>query len=227
VGVDPVLVASGLTARWQSAMRHDLGWTARWAPMDTGSILNQLEQGEVDAGLFLSHPKADQLDKQGLIYDRHTVARTDVLLLGPVDDLAGIRSETDPARALSQVLAAHSAGAALWLPPTPGSALAALADGLTQGLASRVTPPGATGKPIPPGSAYRLLTRAQWLKAPPKGERLKVWLSGTPRLALEAQIACSFRARHPGAKLLVSWLQWPLAQGAVKATRPAWRGIKE
>lgn len=227
VGVDPVLVASGLTARWQSAMRHDLGWAARWAPMDTGGVLNQLEQGEVDAGLFLSHPKADQLDKQGLIYDRHTVARTDVLLLGPMDDLAGIRSETDPTRALSQVLAAHSAGAALWLPPASGSALAALADSLTQGMASKVASPNATGKPAPRGSAYRLLTRAQWLKAPPKGEHLKVWLSGGPRLALQAQIACSFRARHPGAKLLVSWLQWPLAQSAVKATRPAWRGIKE
>lgn len=227
VGVDPVLVASGLTARWQSAMRQDLGWAARWAPMDTGGILDQLEQGEVDAGLFLSHPKADQLDKQGLIYDRHTVAHTDVLLLGPMDDLAGIRSETDPARALSQVMAAHSAGAALWLPPTAGSALAALADSLTQGLASRVSPPSASGKARPEGSAYRLITRAQWLKAQPKGERLKVWLSGVPSLALQAQIACSFRARHPGAKLLVNWLQWPLAQGAVKATRPAWRGIKE
>lgn len=227
VGVDPILIDSGLTARWQAAMKQDLGWAARWSPMVSGSILDQLEQGQVDAGLFLSHPRAEVLDKQGLIYDRHTVARTDVLLLGPVDDLAGIRSETDPARALAQVLAAHSAGAAIWQPPPAGSALAALADQLTQGLASRNTPPGASAKPVPSAPAYRLLTRAQWLKRPPKGERLKIWLAGPPRLALEAQIACSFRARHPGAKLLVNWLQWPLAQNAVKATRPAWQGAKE
>jgi len=40
-------------------------------------------------------------------------------------------------------------------------------------------------------------------------------------------VACSFRARHAGAKLLVTWLQWPLAQGAVKSLQPAWQRIKE
>jgi hypothetical protein len=45
-------------------------------------------------------------------------------------------------------------------------------------------------------------------------------------MVLEAQVACSFRVRHPGAKLLVSWLQWPLAQSAVKASGPGWRPAK-
>ncbi|MBI5924358.1 MAG: hypothetical protein HY836_02055 [Aquabacterium sp.] len=226
VGVDPVLVDSGLTKRWQAAMKQDMGWMARWSTLDSGEILTQLEQGLIDAGLFLSHPRADELDKQGLIYNRQAVAVTDVLLLGPQDDLAGISHEADPGRALAQVLAAAGAGAARWAPPLQGSALAALADQLTRGLASKGLPisakPTTTQAP-----AYRLMTRAQWLKAGARGEKLKVWLSDKPGLSLQAQIACSFRARHAGAKLLVSWLQWPLAQSAVKASRPAWRPIKE
>lgn len=226
VGVDPLLVASGLTARWQASMKQDLGWAARWTAMDTGVILTELEQGRIDAGLFLSHPRADALDKQGLIYNRKTIAQTDVLLLGPQEDLAGIRSETDPGRALTQVLAAASAGAARWQQPPAGSALAALADQLTQGLASK----GLTAaSKIPAGHApaYRLMSRAQWLKTPPRDEKLKVWMADKPALTLQAQVACSFRSRHAGAKLLVSWLQWPLAQSAVKASRPAWQAVKE
>jgi hypothetical protein len=227
VGVDPVFIESGLTARWQAAMRADLGWSARWAPMDSAEVLGRLERGEVDAGLFLSHPTADALDKQGLIYNRHHLARTDVLLLGPAQDLAGIHSDTDAARALSQVLAAARAGAASWQPPPAGSALAALADQLTHGLASKPLPALAADKARPAAPAYRLMTRAQWLKKPPAGERLKTWLSGAPQLTLDAQVACSFHARHDGAKLLVTWLQWPLAQSAVKAAQPAWQGVKE
>jgi hypothetical protein len=226
VGTDPVFISSGLTARWQSAMRQDLGWAARWQAMDTVTVLDQLEQGQVDAGLFLSHPQADHLDKQGLIYNRQTLARTDVLLLGPADDVAGIKGETDPGRALAQILAAQSAGAALWLPPSAGSALAALADQLTQGLASKGLLAAGAGKAKATTPAYRLMTRAQWLKAPPAGERLKVWIGDHPKMVLEAQVACSFRVRHPGAKLLVSWLQWPLAQSAVKASGPGWRPAK-
>jgi tungstate transport system substrate-binding protein len=229
VGVDPLFIATGLTSRWQSAMKQDLGWSARWSAMETTEVLAQLEQGQVDAGLFLSHPRADELDKQGLIYNRVALARTDVLLLGPTDDLAGIRSENDPARALAQVLAAYNAGAARWQPPPAGSALASLADQLTKGLASKGSTPnsGNAAKAVQNAPAYRLMTRAQWLTAPPKGERLKVWLADAPAISLQAQIASSFRARHAGAKLLTSWLQWPLAQNAIKSTHPAWQAMKE
>jgi hypothetical protein len=226
VGVDPVLMASGLTARWQAAMEQDLGWSARWSPMDTGDILTQLDQGRISVGLFLRHPRADELDRQGLIYNRHTVASTDVVLLGPQVDLAGIRHETDPGRALAQVLAAASAGAVRWQPPLAGSALAALADQLSAGLTSK-SMPASSKPPKDTAPAYRLMSRAQWLINPPRNEKLRIWMSDKPGLTLQAQVACSFRARHAGAKLLVSWLQWPLAQSAVEAMHPAWRPIKE
>lgn len=225
VGTDPLFIATGLTARWQRAMKQDLGWAARWAAMGTPMVLDQLEQGQIDAGLFLSHPRADHLEQQGLIFNRQTIARTDVLLLGPADDLAGIRGETDPGRALRQILAACRAGAAAWQPLEAGSALAALADTLSQGQASQIL----TARPPQPAAAqtaYRLVTRAQWLTQPGQGTPLKVWLAGPPALSLNAQIACAYRSRHPGAKLLVNWLQWPLAQGAVKAGAPGWQPLK-
>ena len=34
-GADPLLISTGLTGRWQSAMRKDLGWTARFEAMGT------------------------------------------------------------------------------------------------------------------------------------------------------------------------------------------------
>ena len=226
IGADPLLISSGLTGRWQSTMRQDLGWTARFEAMGTRQVLNALEQGGIDAGLFLSHPRADALEKEGLIFNRQTVARTDVLLLGPTDDVAGIRGETDAARALMQVLAACRAGVANWHPLEADSPLEALAHRLSGGqlrallsLAASVK----TGARLP---SYRLMTRAQWQATPPQSEPRKIWLAGGPNLMLEAQIACAFRSRHPGAKLLVSWLQWPLAQKAVQASRPGWQGPK-
>lgn len=230
VGVDPVLADTGLTARWQAAMRRDLGWAARWSDMDTGQVLAQLERGEIHAGLFLTHPRADELVHQGLIHSRHRIAKTDVLLLGPVDDLAGIRGETDVGRALTQIRAAVAAGAASWQAPLQGSALEALVRLLGKDLGHA---PGQdwmntakhSAHAAPKAPAYRLMTRAQWLRKPPAGERLKAWAGADPRLVLHAEVACSYRARHEGAKLLVNWLQWPLAQGAVQASQPGWQRV--
>lgn len=226
IGADPLLISTGLTGRWQSSMRQDLGWTARFEAMGTPRVLAALEQGAIDAGLFLSHPRADALDKEGLIFNRQTVARTEVLLLGPADDVAGIRGESDATRALQQVLAACRAGVASWHPLEADSPLDALAHRLSGGQLRtllNLVSSAQTGAPRP---SYRLMTRAQWQATPPQGEPRKIWLAGGPQLMLEAQVACAFRSRHPGAKLLVSWLQWPLAQRAVQASRPGWQGVK-
>ena len=217
VGVDPILVRSGLTDRWRAAMGRDLGWQAIWEPMDSAEVLRQLESGELPAGIFLSSARADDLDHQGLIHSRQTLGRTPVLLMGPNDDLAGIRSERDVGRALSQVLLAAQAGAVQWTPPHQGTPLASLLTRLTQGQATTVAGlrhnPNATAK----GPAYELVPLA--LRRPQ--DRRKVWLQGDPRMVLEAQVACSFRNRHPGGKLLVNWLGWPVGQSAFKQS-PGW-----
>lgn len=223
VSADPAVIDSGLSARWQAAMSHDLGWAASFTPVESALVLDQLEQGLTDVGLFLNLPKADSLDKQGLIYERHSLAQTEVLLIGPANDAAGIRAETDAGRALTQVIVAAGAGKANWKAPATGSALAALADTLTHGLASKGMNAGNT--PAVKGPAYQLLTRATLARSgQPAGT--KVWPLADPRLALDLQVALSFRSRHAAGKLMVTWLQWPLAQGIVGKAQPAWRRVK-
>lgn len=234
IAVDPVVVASGLAQRWSQAMRRDLGWAAQWSQQDTAGVLAQLESGQASVGVYLSHPLAEKLLEQGLIHDRHRLARTGVLLVGPLDDLAGIRGESDPARALRQVLAAHAAGAATWAPPPPGSALFALADHVSGGALSR--PPVARPAKHRPNAqahpAYRLVTQAQWATeaagAPGatgrQGGGTQVWLADSPTLQLHCEVARSFRGQHDGEKLLVTWLQRPLARAAIRGT-PGWQGV--
>lgn len=227
VGIATVVRDSGLAGRWAGAMKRDLGWAARWAPLEDAALLSALEAGEVDAGIFLSHPEADRLDREGLIYDRRTLARTNVILVGPTDDPAGIRAERDPAQALRQVLAAHAAGAAHWSAPPHGSALAALADQLTLGLARKGLAP-APGKvaPTTPPQPYRLTTLAAWGAPGASRAGLKVWMQGEARLSLTLQVARSFRAKHAGAPLLMNWLQSPIASNALRGGGSAWQVLK-
>jgi len=217
VGVDPLFVRNGLTQRWQAAMGRDLGWQAQWQAAATAEVLSQLEAGQVDAGLFLSTPQADDLDRQGLIYYRQTIATAPVSLLGPPDDVAGIRGEKDPARALRQVLLAAQAGAANWVQPPAGSPMAGL---MTQLLAGNAPQLDKHPKPARDNSpAYELVPRP----AQQAGDRRKIWLQDE-RLQLQAQVACSFRSRHPGSKLLVTWLGWPVAQAAFRQVPGNWQG---
>lgn len=234
IAVDPVIVASGLAQRWSQAMRRDLGWAARWSEHDTSGVLAQLESGRASVGVYLSHPLADKLIDQGLIHDRHRLARTGVLLVGPMDDLAGIRGEVDPARALRQVLAAHAAGAATWAAPPQGSALFALADDVSAGALSRtLTTRPASTRPNAP--AYRLVTQAGWATGAtkaaaamgaggPEGGASRVWLADSRTMQLHCEVARSFRGQHDGEKLLVTWLQRPLARAAIRGT-PGWQGV--
>lgn len=229
VGVDPALVTSGLTARWAQAMRRDLGWSARWTPLPSGALLRALADGHIDMGVYLDHPLAEQLSREGLIHDMHTLARTDVLLLGPTQDEAGIRSEASPAAALRQVLAAHAAGAARWLPPPPDSALAAWLARL--GLAEppkSASPPDRAPTRAPNPTPYRLITQAEWqaerASAGRQAPATRIWLAGgSDLMQLGCELARPFRTRHPGANMLSQWLRGPLGRQAVKGLPSAWR----
>lgn len=231
VAIDPDLVASGVSRRWAQAMRRDLGWAAQWRPVASGEVLRQLAAGDVPVGLYLAPAQTDprtgevgRLAAEGLIHDRRTLAHTDALLWGPASDPAGIRGEADPVRALQQIWAAQAAGAANWQPPAPGSALHALVSALTEGALrpASASASGSARRPPPESPPYRLLSRAQGA-VPPGG---KVWLEGHPALRLHCEVARSFRAPHPGGRLLVEWLGRPLAQSALRSAQPAWQLVK-
>jgi len=167
VGIDPLVMRTGLSGRWAQAMRQDMGWKADWQTHDSLSLLRQLEDGQLPMAVFLGGAQADALDRSGLIHDRRTLAFTDVLLIGPQDDQAGLRGESDWRRAITQVLTARIAGAARWEPPPAGHALGPWVDRWSQGF----TRQGALSRPAPPvsgppGLAYSVTTRAAW-QAPP------------------------------------------------------------
>lgn len=225
VGIDPAVVDSGLAPRWAAAMHRDMGWQAQWQALDSLTVLARLESGELPMGIFLATPRAAALDRAGLIHDRHTLAHTDLLLVGPKDDVAGLRGAGSLVDALRQVLAAHAAGAADWVAPAAGDALADWVTQWSPGLprSSRPgRPPGAATAGTPAPLPYRLVTRAAW-SGRPADRQARVWAESTPDQALPLQVARSFRARHPGAGLLVKWLQAPLAMKQVRASAPGWR----
>lgn len=228
LGVDGLMQDTGLAGRWKAAMGRDLGLAANWVREPSGTILRQLESGELPIGLFLSHPLADRLEQQGLIHDRHTLARTQVLLVGPASDPAGVRGERDVVRALHQILAGQAAGACRWLPAPKDSALAGLSDTLTstlgaQHLPARAASTGASSAGVAP-PPYQWLTLADWQKMS-RAERnaRKVLVDQDPRLWLNCQVARSFKTPHPAGKLLVKWLQGPLGRQAVTAPGSAWQ----
>lgn len=222
VGIDPLVMRTGLSGRWAQAMRQDMGWKADWQTHDSLSLLRQLEDGQLPMAVFLGGAQADALDRSGLIHDRRTLAFTDVLLIGPQDDQAGLRGESDWRRAITQVLTARIAGAARWEPPPGGHALGPWVDQWSQGF----TRQGALSRPAPPvsappGLAYSVTTRAAWQAAPDRDRR--IWLSTSGMQGLPLQVARSFRASHPGAALLVKWLDGPLSRRQIRALAPGWR----
>jgi tungstate transport system substrate-binding protein len=229
LGVDPLIQDTGLAGRWKAAMAHDLGLVADWVRAPSGTILQQLESGELPIGLFLSTPLADRLDQQGLIHDRHTLARMPVWLVGPTADPAGLRGEADLTHALRQILAGQAAGVCRWQAPLKESALAGLSDALTSSLGAQnltAKAPSAATNPANAASApaYQLITPADWQNMPrPQRSPLKILIEHDPRLWLNCQVARSFKTPHPAGKLLVQWLQGPMGRQATLAKGSVWQ----
>lgn len=227
LGVDALIEDTGLAGRWKAGMARDLGLAAQWVRAPSGTILRQLESGELPMGLFLSQPLADRLEQQGLIHDRHTLGRTRALLVGPTSDPAGLRGERDVVQALHQILAGQAAGVCHWQVAPPDSALAGLNESLTSTLgAQKLTAkaPGNTATTVKALPPYQLLTQAEWQKMPRDARRnLKVLIDQEPRLWLNCQVARSFKTPHPAGKLLVKWLQGPLGQRAVTSPGSVWQ----
>ena len=226
LGVDGLIEDSGLAGHWKTAMARDTGLTAQWVRAPSSRILQQLEAGTLQAGLFLSHPLADALEQQGLIHDRHALARTQVLLVGPSADPAGLRGERDVVQALHQILAGQAAGVCQWQPAAKDTALSGLSDTLVSTLGSQHLPAKTLATTASALPKYQLMTQFDW-QALPRAARapLKVWVKQDPRLWLTCQVARSFRTPHPAGKLLTQWLQGPLGRRAVTAAGSTWQRV--
>jgi len=105
--------------------------------------------------------------------------------------------------------------------------------------------PTSPAAPLAGAPTYRLVTQAAWLRhgpamqaratgasrdqggKAPKGQAgaTRTWFQGHPALVLHAEVARSFRAKHPGGRLLVDWLERPLARNALRGA-PGWLSVK-
>lgn len=224
MGVAPLIQDSGLAGRWKALMARDLGLKVNWVRAPSSQILADLESGALPIGLFLRQALADNLERDGLIHDRRTLARTQALLLGPASDPAQVGQLGSAPQAMRQILQAQAAGLCRWEAPAAQSALRPLADALLTPGGTPAIQGRALTPPPSPEPGYRLILKSEWA-ALPRAARvgLKVFLDDAPALELQCQVARSFRAHHPAGKLLGDWLDGPVGRRGVQQTRAMWR----
>lgn len=248
VGVDAALFASGLAPRLAAALRHDTGLRIAWEAGASGTLLERLERGELDAALAFD-PHAEQaLLAQNLVHDRRPVARTALVLVGPAPRRAGRRVAGRPGApapgagstrpglraALERIAALGARGEACFVASGEPGGPRTLERQAWQGLAP---PPGtAWWRTAGPGPAaalelartsggYALVERGLWQSLGAAAAGLAVVIDGDPALAVDYHVMRAFRARHPAGRLMVAWLAGPTGQRVVggfgRGYRPA------
>lgn len=223
IGFERLLVEAGFAAAIRRHFAAATGLNLAVTPGSSTELLAALERGELDAALTHAPAIEARLEAAGLSHDRHPVARSDFVLIGPSGrgrDVAGIAGLRDVAAALAAIARAqalflsmpdgsgtHLAEQALWrdtgvLPQAPWY-VSLPADGLPL-----LTVAGEAG-------ACALVDRSSWLARPVKGHAVMV--QGDPRLATTFHVQRPFRARHPAAKLFVAWLAGPRGRQVVRS----------
>ena len=111
VGATTSIQDTGLLDVLTEAFSEESGYdVAAVAPIVAGSgqILDLARRGEVDAVITHSPQAEAQLIADGDGVDRREVMHNLYVLVGPLDDPAGVRSVLSPAQALSRIAAAES-----------------------------------------------------------------------------------------------------------------------
>src|SRR5688572_24043828 len=83
LAVDDALADSGLASALQRAFAGDTGVAVQLLRGPASRVLEALEQGEHDAALTNAPGVEVPLEKQGLVHDRHVVARGEFVIVGP------------------------------------------------------------------------------------------------------------------------------------------------
>jgi tungstate transport system substrate-binding protein len=186
------------------------------------SILQALERGENDAALSNAPEVEEGLEKQGLVHDRHRVAATDFVLVGPAALVKTLGAGHDAALALTRLAGikapfisrhdgsgTHIAELALWraakVATEPAWYLLAPAGGtlLEQARERR---------------ACTLVERGVWALHG-AGSGYAELAPGDPRLAVDVTVMRSFRVNHPGAKLFVQWVSGGMGRHVAAGVR--------
>jgi len=209
LAVDDALADSGLAGALQRAFGRDTGVAVQVLRGTATAVLKALERGEHDAALTNAPSAEEPLDKQGLVYDRQPIVRSEFVLVGPLLLAKPLAASHDIALAASRLAQAQVP----FLSRADGSGTHLME--LSMWSAARTAPSGPWYRQAEAGTAAviqareqqacMLVERGAWL-AQAGGKGFGVLCEGDPRLAVDVHLMRSFRAQHPAMKLFFRWV---------------------
>ncbi len=222
---------SGLFAYLLPRFTRATGIEVRVIAVGTGQALRIARNGDADVLLVHHRASEERFVAEGYGVKRHDVMYNDFVLVGPRADPAGVRDQTDAARALARIADSKSIFASrgddsgthkkerdLW-------AAAGLDPVEASGTWYRETGSGmgATLNAAAGMGAYALADRATWLAFRNKGD-LEVLVQGDPRLFNPYGVILVNPAKHPhvnarDGQAFIDWLVSKPGQAAIAAFR--------
>jgi tungstate transport system substrate-binding protein len=209
LAADDALMDSGLAVQLQRAFGRDTGVAVQLIRGPASALLRALERGEHDAALTNAPSVEAELERQGLVHDRRSIARAEFVLVGPSVLAKSLAAAHDVSTALARLAAA-------------GAPFLTRADGSGTHLAEQALWRAAKLAPAAPWylqatPATSPLTQAQSLKACTLVDKgawtahaaaagYGVLVDGDPLLAVDVHVMRPFRGNHPSAKLFVNWI---------------------
>ena len=222
---------SGLIAHLLPQFTRATGIDVRVIAVGTGQALRIARNGDADVLLVHHRASEERFVAEGYGVKRHDVMYNDFVLVGPGADPAGVRGQTDAARALAQIAGARALFASrgddsgthkkerdLW-------AAAGLDPVEASGTWYRETGSGmgATLNAAAGMGAYALSDRATWIAFQNKGD-LEVLVEGDPRLFNPYGVILVNPAKHPhvnakDGQAFIDWLVSEPGQRAIASFR--------
>ena len=216
LGVDRALEESGLARRLQRAFGFDTGIPVLLVPGPALAVLDAARDGEVDAALVNAPGAEEELEKQGLIHDRHAIATGEFILVGPPPP-GPARKRPPPGHNAVELLERIQAQAAsdptvVFLSAGDGSGVHVAEQALWR--VARIAPAApwyvsAERSPdfsaqVRERGAYALVERAAW--SVHGGAPAAILVEGDPLLVESVHAMRAFRVQHPAGKIFVSWI---------------------
>ena len=222
---------SGLLADLLSHFTTETGVRVHVVAVGSGQAFRLGENGDADVLLVHDRPAELRFVEEGYALERRDVMYNDFVLVGPVDDPAGVASAASAALAFGRIAAAgvafasrgddsgtHRAELRLW-------SAAAVDPREASGGWYRETGSGmgATLNTAAGMGAYALADRATWLVFKNRGT-LAIAFEGDPRLVNPYSVLVVSPERHPHVKAAearrcADWLTGPCGQGLIAAFR--------
>ena len=232
MGADIALFDSGLARALQSGFGRDTGIAVQLVRTPALPLLDVLSAGELDVGIVNAPEAETVLERQGLVHDRHAIARGEFLLVGPRarTRIPG-RGGSAPGHSMASALArlrdetTGEAGTPVFLTADDGSGahVAEQAAWRFAGIAPQapwyqaVTAEGSCVAQARAKGAYAIVERGAW--SAQGGAPLGVLVESDDRMAEQVHAMRSFRSPHPAGKLFVAWISGAQGRAVIRSHR--------